>query len=186
MNANENKVQFGLEKLYYALITVTNGEETFGTPKAVPGAVSLSMDAETGETTFYADNIKYYVSKTNNGYSGSVELAKVPEEMWEDVYGVTVDATDKVMVEKTTDVIKEVALLFEFSGDKNKNNCVLYRCVLGRPSISHQTTEDSNEPQTVSIDYEALPLSDGKVRATTTSQTDATVKSDWYTSVYTG
>ena len=182
----ENKVQFGLDKLYYAIITEgTDSSITFGTPKAVPGAVSLSLDAEGEETIFYADNIRYYVSQDNNGYSGSIEVAKIPEAMWEDVYGVTMD-TSKVLIENAEVEPKEVALLFRFSGDKNKNCCALYRCTLSRPSISHATTENTKEPQTSTIDYTAIPLPNGNVRATTTSQTNDTVKNGWFSTVYTG
>lgn len=180
----ENKVQFGLDKLYYAVITEgTGGAITFGTPKPIPGAVSLSMDAEGEETVFYADNVRYFVSQDNNGYTGDIEIAKVPEDMWEDVFGVTVD-TNSVMIENSDAEIKEVALLFRFSGDKNKNCCALYRCTLSRPTISHQTTEGSKEPQTSTISYTAIPLPDGKVRATTLSTTADSVKEGWFSTVY--
>lgn len=180
----ENKVQFGLDKLYYAVITEgNNGEITFGTPVAIPGAVSLSMDPEGEETVFYADNIRYYVSQDNSGYSGSIEVAKIPEAMWSDVYGVTSDNAN-VMVENVDNVVKDVALLFRFSGDKNKNCCVMYRCQLSRPTMAHNTTEGSKEPQTESINYTALPLPDGNVRATTTSQTADSVKEGWFSAVY--
>ena len=181
---SENKVQFGLDKLHYAVITENeNGEVTFGTPVAIPGAVSMSMDAENGESTFYADNVKYYVSNNNNGYSGDIEVAKIPEAMWTDVFGAT-KGEDNVIVENSDAVIKDVALLFRFSGDKNKNCGVMYRCTLGRPSMSHATTEESKEPQTSTISYTAVPLGDGKVRATTTSETAESIKAGWFGSVY--
>lgn len=181
----ENKVQFGLDKLYYALITEsTAGAITFGAPKAVPGAVSLSMDAEGEETVFYADNVRYYVTQDNNGYSGDIEIAKVPEDMWTDVYGVTEDS-NHVITENADAVTKEVALLFRFAGDKNKNCCVLYRCTLSRPTLSHATTEGSKKPQTATINYTAIPLPSGAVRATTLSTTDDTIKNGWFSAVYT-
>ena len=182
----ENKGQFGLDSLYYAVITDgTDGAVTFGTPVRIPGAVSLSMDAENGDTTFYADNIKYFVSTSNNGYSGSVEVAKIPESMWSDVFGAT-EGSDGVLVENVSDTIKDVALLFRFSGDKNKNCCVLYRCTIGRPSRNHNTTTDTTEPETETLEYTAVPLADGKLRATTTSETADTIKNSWFTQVYTG
>lgn len=180
----ENKVQFGLDSLYYAVITETNGVISYGTPVRIPGAVSLSMDAQNGETTFYADNVKYYVSTSNNGYTGDIEVARIPDAMWSDVFGATLDQTDKVLVENVDDAIKEVALLFRFAGDKNKNCCALYRCTLGRPSRSHSTTNETTDPQTETISYTAVPLSDGRLRATTTSETPAATKEAWFDDVF--
>ncbi len=186
LKTGENKVQFGLDKLAYAVITIgTDGTESWAVPVTIPGAVSISMDPEGDETVFYADNIRYYVSNNNSGYSGSIEVAKVPEQMQEDVYGITKN-TDGVLIENEADEVKEVALLGRFSGDKNKNLFVLYRCTLGRPQASHNTTEASKDPQTSTIDFTAIPTSAGKVKATTTSETTESVKEGWYTAVYTG
>jgi len=185
LKVNENKVQFGLDELHYAVITEgTDGTITFGTPVKVPGAVSISMDPEGEETVFYADNVRYWIGQDNNGYSGSIEIAKVPEQMRTDIWGDTLD-DNGVLVENADAQIKEVALLGRFSGDKNKNLFALYRVTLSRPSASHNTTEGSKTPQTATIDYNAIPLPNGHVKATTTSTTDETVKSGWFSTVYT-
>ena len=54
----ENKVKFGLSNVHIAKITEEDGAITYGTPFAMPGAVSLSADPEGETTPFYADNIK--------------------------------------------------------------------------------------------------------------------------------
>ena len=78
-----NKVKYNLKNVHAAKLTetVTDGVKSFsyGTPKAIPGAVSIALDAEGETSPFYADGIVYFRSVTNNGYSGDLEMALVPE-----------------------------------------------------------------------------------------------------------
>ena len=65
------KVKFGISNVYYSVITETNNGITYATPVRLPGAVSFSADPEGESTPFYADNIVYYQSVSNQGYSGA-------------------------------------------------------------------------------------------------------------------
>ena len=52
----KNKVKYNLSNVYWALLTIgTNGEISFGTPLPLPGAVSLSLEANGEPSIFYAD-----------------------------------------------------------------------------------------------------------------------------------
>ena len=57
--ANENKVQFGLKNVHYAVL---NGS-VYAEPVSVPGAVNLSMDAEGDMQKFYADDVAYITGR---------------------------------------------------------------------------------------------------------------------------
>ena len=77
--SEENKVRFGLSNVHVGTVTLSDGTPSFSIPKKYPGAVNLTMDAEGETNTFYADNIAYYVTNTNNGYTGELEMAEVPD-----------------------------------------------------------------------------------------------------------
>ena len=86
----ENKVRFNLKNVHYAILTETVntlGVTTYSwaTPVAVKGAVSLDLSQEGEVSPFYADGITFYRSVSNNGYSGSLEMARYPDQMLQDV-----------------------------------------------------------------------------------------------------
>ena len=67
-----NKVKFNLKNVHAAKLTETVTESvtsfSYGTPIAIPRAVSISLDAEGESSPFYADGIVYFRSVKNNGY----------------------------------------------------------------------------------------------------------------------
>lgn len=183
-----NKVRFGLTNVYYAVLTETQDSTgvkyTYATPQRILGAVSLDIDAESESTDFYADNIKFYSQFQNNGYSGSLEIAEIPEAMWTTVFGMTKDSNG-VFVETTNDVQKDVALLYQINGDANNTGYCLYKVSLGKPSRGGATMEGSRDPQTYTLDLTATARDDGKVLASTSSEAGSTLAT-WFSTVYEG
>lgn len=176
----ENKVRFGLKKVHYSVLTGTS----YGTPVAIPGAVNLDMSPAGDITKFYADNIAYYVAVSNQGYEGSLEIAKIPDSMLADVWGFTIGQTSKVLTESADAEPKTFALLFQIDGDQNDDCFVMYCCTGARPNIGSKTIEANKEPRTQTIDITAAPRSDGKVSAKTTKDTPSATKSAWFNSVF--
>ena len=83
----KNKVKFGLQNVYWAKINEWgedhDGNKTvpaYGPSKHLPGAVSLSIDANGEAENFYADNGVYYVINNNAGYTGDLEIALITTE----------------------------------------------------------------------------------------------------------
>ena len=156
--ADTNKIKFGIKNVYYAVATIgANGSATYTTPVAMPGAVSLSLSPQGETSPFYADNIVYYTSVSNNGYEGDLELAKVPESFLKDVLGYTVGGNGLIYENAGAPVV-HFALLFQFEGDAKAKRHVMYNCVAARPEVSGSTKEENIDPQTETISITATTI----------------------------
>ena len=184
MADKRNKVKFNLHNVHYAVCTVdAQGNPTFSTPVAMPGAVSLSLDPEGEPSKFYADGYAYYIISNNMGYEGDLELAMVPESFRTDVLKESLD-DNNVLVENANSGSANFALLFEFDGDVKHIRHVLYYCSAARPNIESQTKEDEIEVKTETISIKASPLGNGLVKAKTGDDTTDATYQNWYESVY--
>lgn len=184
MPDKKNKVKYNLKNAHYAMLSIAeDGKVSYGTPTAMPGSVSISLDANGEPENFYADGEAYYVINNNMGYNGDLELAMIPESFRTDALKEQLD--DKgVLIENAQVELAAFALLFEFDGDQRHIRHVLYNCSASRPGIEGKTNEESREVQTEKLTIKAAPLANGMVKAKTGDTTDATVYNDWYKAVY--
>ena len=179
-----NKVKFNLWNVYYApLLTNTTSKIEYGTPIAIPGAVSLSLDPTGENTPFYADGIDYYTISNNMGYSGDLEIALIPESFRVDILKESRD-NNNVLIENKDINVGKFALLFRFDGDIRAINHVMYNCSVSRPKIGSKTNEESKEVQTETLTISAKLLVKGYVKAKTGDSTPQTVYDNWFKSVY--
>ncbi len=181
----KNKVKYNLKNVHAAILTKgDDGTFTYETPVPIPGAVSLSLDAEGDSSPFYADGIVYFRTTANNGYSGDLEIALIPEWFRTDILQEEKD-DNGVLIERS-DITESVyfALLFEFDGDINAIRHVLYNCTASRPSIESKTKESSIEPGTETLSLTADPREDGLVKSRTGDDTSTATYNNWYRSVY--
>lgn len=176
-----NKIKYGISKCYYA---VKSGG-TYGTPKALPGAVSIALAPQGDQYTFYADNIAYYRNNVNNGYQGDLELAIVTDDFLKDILGDTLDGTAKVLIEQVQDEAIEFALGFQVEGDQQGSRFWFYNCTATRPEIASDTKEDSIEAQTEKVTIKTAPDSNGYTRVRTTDTTPDATYTAWFDSVWT-
>ena len=190
-----NKVKYGLKNVHYALVTETVATDgtgvitsSYGTLKALAGAVSLSLSSTSEKNVFRADDSDYFVSYGQGGYEGDLEVARVNEDFLKDVLGLQED-TDKILVEsessfKTTNYF---ALVFEFDGDQQSTKHCLYKCSAARPAIASQTTGENGsiDPQTETLTLTAVPRADADkyIHIQTQDTTSTAVVSAWYTAV---
>lgn len=163
MAIKNNKVHFGIKNVYYALVTettTTTGTTTsYGTPVAMPGAVSIDLSANQETTEFYADDGVYYITQNDATYEGDLTIADIPDQFKKDVFGDTEDSNN-VLVETTGNPVKYFALMFETTGDAGGHRTLFYKCSATRPNASGQTKEETTEVQPMTLSIKAIPRVD--------------------------
>ena len=180
MATNKNKITYGLSNVHVWPISATSndGTPTYGAVISMPGAVSLSLDAEGSSDPFYADDTVYYQGVSNNGYSGSISFADIPQEFLTGIMGEVVDKNG-ALFEDASVTPKEFAIAFEFKGDQSKRRHVFYRCTATRPSVASDTKEDSVSPNTPELEFSAIPRLDNNYVKAKCEEGDAAYD-DWY------
>ena len=159
-----NKVKYGLEQVHIAFFSDESTPEnpSWDTPIPIKGAVSFSTTPEGDESEFYADNTKYFTHTSNNGYTGELEMALVPDDVLAEMLGMTIDSNG-MLVESADDKPKEFALLGQIQGDVKNRRFVYYRCKDSRPGQESSTTEASVTPTTDTLSLTILPLESNKL-----------------------
>lgn len=180
-----NKVLYGVEQCHVAKITESDGVISYGAPFAVPGVVGINFDPEGELTPFYADNIKYYIANSNQGYSGDLELAMTPTQFLKDILG-RIEDTNGAIFESADDTQARFALMFQAQGDKAGRRFVFFDCTATRPSRENNTKEESVEVGTESMTITMNPRSSDKAIMAFLEKTDdnTAVYNAFFDSVY--
>lgn len=153
MASTTNKVRFGASRVVYAL--ETNGVIA-NTWKTLAGAVQISFTPQNDSNTFYADNMGYYMTTGAASDEFSIELADMTDEAKQDILGFVVDATSGLFIEPVNASHKTFAMGYQVEGDGNVLRGIKYGCTLNRPSEEHNTTTDSTDPDTLTLDGTAI------------------------------
>lgn len=180
----ENLVEFGLKSVYVATFSLSGSSIVYGTPVSLPGAVTLTLAPDGSETKFYADDGVYYIKTKNNGYTGSLEIARLTNWFRENILKEVKDS-DYVYTEDSTANIEPFAMLYEVDGDTSAAKHAFYRVQPSRPNADASTKTDAEEPKTSTFDISCLPATDtGYVKARTSESTSTTTSAGWYSAVY--
>lgn len=160
---SQNKVTFGLKNVRIAFIDeAATKQPTWKAPVAIPGAVRWTPEAQGDTTTFYADDTAYFVVTANNGYTGELELANVPDAVMAEMLGWLIDANG-MLVEVSDALPKKFALMGEVKGDKRNRRFVYYDCQASRPAKERTTKRETIEPTTDVLNLTVSPIEiDGK------------------------
>lgn len=154
MASTTNKVRYGLSKVYYALWD--EDQSKYSTPVPMAGSVSINFDPQGSQNQFYADNVIYFTSNPSASDSGSLVIADMNDQAMIDLLGYVRDSVTGILYEPTNAKHPTFAMLYQKEGDGNTLRGVRYNVTLSRPSESANTTTDSVEPQTITLDYTAI------------------------------
>lgn len=156
--ADANKVKYGIKNVHIVPIeSEEGGNITYGTPVAWKGAKSLTLDPEGDTNTYYADNTAYFTTNSNNGYSGSIEMTYLEDEIKKMIFN-NVETEEGNLAEDANVLPNNVGLMFQFEGDKNATKHMFFKVVFGRPSVEGETREESIDPNTTTMDITAVPV----------------------------
>ena len=148
-----NKVLFGVSKLHVGEYNVsTTGVVTLGTPYALPGTVNISIEADSEEQKFYADNMVYWSSYSDNGLSGEIENAFFPDDFktrFMNYSQLSNGGIAQIKGKKT----KPVYFAFQAEGDSESRRGIFYNVSLGQITREFSTTEDTTEPATATLPF---------------------------------
>lgn len=157
----ENKLTYGIENVRWATITVAqNGNITYGKPKPLPGAQELELDPQGQDIKLKADNIDYYVSETNEGYTGKLKAFNLTDEFRQYALGETVKGD--LIVESADSKRQPFALLFQFEGDQYATRHVLFNCSAKRPKEGSKTKDGANYNE-IELEFTASPRATDKI-----------------------
>lgn len=145
-----NKVEFGLSNLVFGTYEETSSGVTMGTPMPVPGAVSLTLEKQEEESTFYADNLKFWSSYMDQGFTGEIEVARFSEEFKKTFLGYK-ELSDGGISKPKNAVKPNVYFAFQGEGDVEARRVICYNVTLGDAEREYKTTEASIEPVTEKI-----------------------------------
>lgn len=154
MASTTNKVRYGLSNVHYAVWDETT--RTYGTPKRLAGAVSISFEPQGSQNNFYADNVVYHVTNASANDTGTLEIADITDDAKKDIFGYRTDSVTGTLYEITNATLPTFALLYQVEGDGNVERGVRYNVTASRLSETHSTTNDSVEPETYSVEYTAV------------------------------
>lgn len=149
----KNKVEFGLSNLHVGLYTVADdGTVTMGEGMAIPGAKSISVDADADENSGYYDNVKYWSRYSSVSLSGTIEVATLPDEFLTTFCGYE-ETADGGLAENKAAQRPAVWFAFQTEGDAQSRRAIFYNVMLAPVKQDRNTMEDSIDLDDPQIDF---------------------------------
>ncbi|HEM6530515.1 major tail protein [Streptococcus suis] len=183
----ENKVTYGLKNVHVAPVTSISAETgvlTYGEIFRFPGAMEITLEPKGESGAIQADDIDYHFMNANEGYEGKWKVPHIIDQFATKILGEIKDTETGVLTEKGDAEPTPFALMFEFSGDKNKTRHVLYYCSASRPATGSKTKSGTSvNERELTFNASPRPL-DTVVKRSVTSADKKEVYDNWFKQVY--
>ena len=150
---NKNKVEFGTSNFHIGTYELDeHGAAKLGPSMAVPGMRALSLDADSEESKFFADDVVYYSDFNDNGMTGELNMALFPDA-FKTAFLNFKEMADGGIAQIKGGVSKKVYFAFEGKGDKNRRRHIFFNASLGAIKRELKTIEEGKE-----VEEETLPI----------------------------
>lgn len=150
-----SKVKFGLSNVKVAPRTESEGTATYGTVVDIPGAVNLSIERESDQNIFYADNKAYFTTNSKSSVSLELEIAEIAKDIMLQYLGY-VKSKNGTVLETNTAVTPSFALMFQIETDEKARKVCYYNCTAVESDEEYSTQEESIEPTTSKLTVTAI------------------------------
>ena len=156
-----NKITFGLRNVHYSIATQdNNGNWSFDTPVALPGAQEFSSEVVGGSTNVYADDTLYASLVQNAGRTLTLKFTEIPDNFKTAVLGYKTLANGN-LVEIANAPVVTFALGFEFQGDAKARRVWYYLCSVTPIAETTKSKADSIEANSTTLNITARPIEVG-------------------------
>lgn len=183
----------GLDNMYYALITEDDsGNESFGTPINMAGAISVNVTKNVAEASLSADNRTYYSNKSFSSGTIAINIADISDAALTDIFGATKDSKGGIAY-SSEDMPKPCAIGYRALKANGKYRYQwLYRVQFAPPGEDVQTKGDAITYTTPTANGTIMTLNkkaaDGKhyyqyKMDEDSENADSTTISKWFTAV---
>ncbi|MBO8164701.1 MAG: phage tail protein [Brevibacillus sp.] len=182
-------IRIGMDMIHYAIMT-DEEQETYDTPKPIPGAITGTVSPTTNMETLYADDQAWETDSVLGDISIELNVADLPDEVQKDILGAEVDANG-VLVQKSSDVAPYVALGFRSRKSNGKYRYYWFYKGKFQPNEENfETKADSPNFQTPTITGTFIARKTDKKWRVRADEDSATIKPEvienWFTAVYDG
>ena len=150
-----SKVKFGLSNVKVAPRTESEGKVTYGKVTDIPGAVNLSIERESDQNIFYADNKAYFTTNSKSSVSLELEIAEIAKDIMLQYLGY-VKSKNETVLETNTAVTPSFALMFQIETDEKARKVCYYNCTAVESDEEYSTQEESIEPTTSKLTVTAI------------------------------
>lgn len=141
---NANKVEFGMSQVHVGTFVEEGGIVVLGEPMHIPGAVGLTLEADSELYQFFADDTVYYSDYSDNGETGELTMALFPDE-FKTTFLSFVKLDDGGIAKVKGGQSESMYLAFQGKGDKNNRRHILYNVSPGSITREYRTIEGTKE-----------------------------------------